>query len=302
MIGFNTATGAFYDRSVTDMAALRKNADDMQRQLSSGQRLARSSDDPVAASRLRALSRAEKLGTIDSAAADRAQTDLSLTDDALQGFADTITRVQELATQAANDTLGDAQRAAIGTQIDQLHDQLVQLANSRDSTGNALFGGQAAGDAYTIDGNGNAAYAGTATSGELTLGGGQAVTRGLTGPEALGPDATGLLATVKGLADALQGGAADPQAAARAVLSPLGRALDSVATAQTVVGARLNFIDMANQHRAAVDDLRAGERSEIGDTDITGTVARLQQTMLVLEASQASFTRLSGLSLFNAIG
>jgi flagellar hook-associated protein 3 FlgL len=76
----------------------------------------------------------------------------------------------------------------------------------------------------------------------------------------------------------------------------------SVSTAaQTVVGSRLAWIDITTERRINQGELRANEQSEVGSTDIASTVARLQQTMTVLEASQASFTRLSGLSLFSMI-
>lgn len=302
MIGFSNATSAFYDRSVMDLTSLRKSAETLQGQISSGQRLTKSSDDPVAASRLRALTRADTLAAIDENASSRATSDLNLADSSLQSVVDTVTRAQELATQAANSTLTDAQRSSIGGELGQLYDQLIALANGRDSNGNALFGGETTGDAYTLDVSGNATYAGTSASGSISLGAGQSVIRGLTGPEVFGSDSTGLLATIKGLADALQGGSADPRGAAQAALNPLSASLDTVTTAQTVVGARLSFIDMAAQHRAALDDMRTSEESEVGSTDITGAVARLQQTMLVLEASQASFAKLSSLSLFNALG
>ena len=45
--------------------------------------------------------------------------------------------------------------------------------------------------------------------------------------------------------------------------------------------------------------LRAEEQEAVGGTDLTQAVSRLQQTMTVLEATQASFARLSSLSLFS---
>jgi hypothetical protein len=67
------------------------------------------------------------------------------------------------------------------------------------------------------------------------------------------------------------------------------------------------------RHPARLDRLRhravtrtwancaAEEQADIGGTDIASTVTQLQQAMLVLEASQASFAKLSGLSLFDQL-
>ena len=65
MTQIGTSTGAFFDRASTGIAGLRKQAEALQSQLGSGQKLARSSQDPVAASRLRNLSRAGQLSGID---------------------------------------------------------------------------------------------------------------------------------------------------------------------------------------------------------------------------------------------
>ena len=299
------STHAFYDRSTQSIASLRARAEGLQGDLARGERLLRSSQDPVAAARLRALSRADALAVVDSANASRAASDLQLADDALAGFTNAIGRARELATQAATGTLNPAQRAAIGQELAQINTGLLSLANARDSAGHALFGGETAGAAYTSDVAGNAIYAGTASAGQLDLGDGQSVTRGVTGPEFLnftvGGTATDLFATIKGLADALQGGSHDPAGAARNALTSLDTGLTTVTTAQTVVGARLNWIDLAATQSTQRGEARATEEAAVGGTDIATTVTRLQQTMTVLEASQASFARLSGLSLFDQI-
>ena len=301
----STSTSAFYDRSTMDIADLRKRAEGLQADLSRGQRISRSSDDPVGASRLRQLQRADSLSKIDVANAAKATADLQLTDGALSSLADYVIRLKELTAQAANGTMTAATRAGIGTEIAAIRGNIIQLANSRDSAGNALFGGQSAGDAYSVDASGNATYIGTATAGDLPLGDGQNVTRAMTGPEVLNfsvnGNPTNLLDALKTLADALQAGGPGAQQAAQDGLAALDQGLDAVTTAQTVVGSRLSWIDLTTERRTNLTELRASEESDVGGTDIAATVAKLQETMTVLEASQASFTKLAGLSLFQLL-
>ena len=45
----------------------------------------------------------------------------------------------------------------------------------------------------------------------------------------------------------------------------------------------------------------ADERSSVGGADIAVTMSKLQETLTVLEASQASFVRLANLSLFSLL-
>ena len=297
----SVSTSAFYERANRDIGALRSRAEDLQAAVGRGQRLARASDDPVAAARLRRLTRTDQFVAIDTTNAARAMSDLQLTDAALGSFAGYVTRIKELATQAANGTLTASQRAGIGAEVQQLQGELVRLANSRDSAGHALFGGETAGAAYTLDAAGNAIYAGTTSAGDLPLGDGQSVTRGLTGPEFLNFAGTDLFAVTKALADALTGASADPAQAARDALSPLDTGLEAITTAQTVVGTRMNWIDLNLERATRLSEMRSDEEAEVAGTDIAATVTELQEVMTVLEASQASFARLASLSLFDMI-
>lgn len=305
MVMISNSTSAFYERATLGMSTLRQQAEDLQSQLASGQKLSRSSENPVVASRLRQLARSDSLAEIDMVNANRATADLSLADQALSSFTGFVTRVKEIALAAGNDTLTSGQRASYGMELQGIHTSMVALANSRDSAGHSLFGGAMAGQPYSLDGAGNAVYGGTATAGEISLGEGQTVTRSLTGPEFLNFSVNGsptdMMALVKGLADALNGGSADPAQAARDMLGAVDAGLDTITTAQTVVGSRLSWIDLTTEHRTNLGELRADEEQNIGETDIPTAMAKLTQMMTVLEASQGSFTKLSGLSLFDML-
>lgn len=305
MVMISNSTSAFYERASLGIGDLRKRAEEIQSQLGSGQKLARSSDNPVVASRLRSLARSESLAEIDKVNSNRASADLNLADQALSSFTENVTRIQEIAIAAGNGTLTASQRTGYGIELQGINTTLLALANSRDSAGHSLFGGEMAGQPYSLDGSGNAVYSGTATAGEISLGEGQVVARGLTGPEFLdfnvGGTPTNLLAVVKGLADALNGGVPDPAAFSRNSLTAIKTGLDTLGTAQTIVGSRLSWIDLTNEHRLDLGELRTAEETDIGATDIPGAMAQLTQTLTVLEASQASFTKLAQLSLFDLL-
>ena len=293
-----TSTSAFFDRATLDLTSLRAQAEDLQSQISSGQRLLQSSDDPLAASRLRTLARTDTLSKVDTAAANRATSDLNLADAALGQFANYVTRAQELATQAASSTLTSSQRASIGSELGQIQQNLVALANTRDSAGNALFGGDTAGDAYQVDpATGAASYMGTGTASQLALGDGQSVSRTFTGPEFLNfkdkaGNPTDLMVVVKGLADALQAGGPTAAGAARTALDTLGNGLDAITTAQTIVGSRLSWIDLNTERQTTMAEARTAEQADVGGTDTTAAIVRLQELSTVLQASQASFAKL----------
>ena len=304
MTSISSSTSAFSDAAIANMASLSAEAATLQSQVSTGQRLSSGADDPLAASQLRALARSDALAGADSSAADAAKNDLTQADDTLSSVAGVVTRIQQLATQAATATLTDPQRAAIGKEVAALHDNLVSLANTRDSAGNALFGGATSGAAYTLDAQGNAAYAGSSSAGSLTLGPGLTVTRSLTGPEFLnftsGGKAGDLLALTKALGDALQA-PSGAQAAAQAALDPLNAATSSITTAQAVIGARLSWLDTTATIQTQLSQQRSDAQGSIGGADAATAISRLQQTMTALQASQASFAKLASLNLFDMI-
>src|SRR5690606_5730219 len=165
------STGAFFERATRQIGSLRERANDLQNQIGSGERLSRSSDDPVVAARLRTLARRERLSEIDQRNSDRATTDLRMTDRALGGMADLIIRAKELAMQAASESMGPEQRKLLGAEIAGVRESLLMIANSRDSGGRALFGGQAPGLAYDASGT----YVGTGTAETVEIGEGQTV-------------------------------------------------------------------------------------------------------------------------------
>lgn len=300
----NLSTGAFFERATRQIGSLRERANELQDQIGSGERLSRSSDDPVAAARLRSLARRERLSEVDERNAERAMGDLQLTDKALGSLVDIVIRARELAMQAANETLGEDQRQLLRAEIDGLRESVLLVANSRNGAGQALFGGQTAGLAYEDTGAG-ITYIGTETAESVGIGDGQSVTRALTGPEVLTFDFDGaptdLLAVLATLSAALQDPLVDASDAGRLAMSQLDAGLDRITTAQTIVGARMGWIEIIDQRRLAASELIAEERSEIGGADLATTMTRLQEVLTVLEASQASFVRLASLSLFNSL-
>ena len=302
------STSGFYDSAISQMSALQTQATALQTSISTGNKIQQSSQDPVAAEKMRALQMADTLSSADTANANAATASLNLADTTLSQFTSMVTQAQTLATQAANGTLTDTQRALIGTQVSALYNNLVSLANTQDASGHAIFAGSASGPAYTVAANGTASYAGTGSANQIALGNGLSVTTGVTGPQALdfsvNGSPTNLLSVVKNLADGLQGNVAGttPQAAASASLSALSTGLTTLSTAQTMVGAQLNWVSTTSTIASQLATQRQTQEASIGGTDIATAVSQLQQTTVTLQAAQATFVKLSGMSLFSLLG
>lgn len=126
---------------LTAMQRLQVALDQTQQQISSGRRILKPSDDPIAASRsleLReAISRLTQFDRNGGVTTNR----LAQEESALTSVNNVLQRVRELALQANNGTQSNESRSQIGAEMRQLLDNLVQIANQKDGNGQYMFSG-----------------------------------------------------------------------------------------------------------------------------------------------------------------
>ncbi len=301
----STSTGAYYARSLTQMNGLRTSLEDLQTQIATGQRIYRGSQDPAAAARLRTLNRVEVLGDIQQDNAAKLEQDLTFAAEQVGGVADILIRAKELALRGSTDTLGDTARDAIAEELEQLGEELFDRANGLTLTGEPLFAGTAAGPAFVRDASGTVTYNGNDDVGAVPVAPGTEIERGVTGRQVfefdLNGSTTDTFAVFGALVDAYRTGGPGAAAAALGQIDGLDAALDTINRNQAVLGTRAAWVEVVQDNQAERDIATAQQRSQVGDTNIADAVARLQQTLTALEASQASFARVSSLTLFNAI-
>ena len=305
MVFVGNSTGAFFERSLNQLGGLRGQIEKLQTRIGSGVRIERGSDDPVGASRLRALERLERRGVTEAENAARLSQDLAGAANEIGGVLEILQRGRELAISAANDPLGETGRAAIATEIEQMADEIFARSNSRSVTGEPLFAGTAGAPAFVRADDGTISYVGNNQNGTVPVAPGTEIERGLTGSQVFEFEVDGTpsnaFAVLTDLAIALRGASADPAAVARDAITGFDAALDTANRSQTVVGTRLAWVEVIQQDQQNRAVNVAEKRSAVADTDISETIVRLQQTLTALEASQATFTRVASLNLFDAI-
>jgi flagellar hook-associated protein 3 FlgL len=299
------STSAFFDRSLGQMGDLRASIERLQSQIATGQRIERGSDDPIGASRLRAITRLERRGETEAENAARLGQDLTESSQQVSDIVLILQRARELAIAGASDTAGQSGRAAIALELAQMGEELFARSNARSITGAPLFAGTAGAPAFVRDASGVVSYNGNNQNAQVPVAPGTEIERGVTGAQVfefeLGGNPTSAFAVLSGLAAALGGGAVNPAQAAQDALAGIDASIDTANRSQTILGTRLAWVEAIQQDQVDRSVNVAQKRSDIGDTDISDTIVRLQQTLTALEASQASFARVSSLTLFNAL-
>ncbi|WP_148243238.1 flagellar hook-associated protein FlgL [Enterobacter asburiae] len=129
-------------------------------QMSTGKRVNRPSDDPIAASQAIVLSQSQSQNSQFALARTFATQKVSLEDNVLTQVNTAISSVREKLVYASNGTLSDDDRLSLATDIQGIRDQLMNLANTTDGNGRFIFAGykteSAPFDAVTGDYNGGA--------------------------------------------------------------------------------------------------------------------------------------------------
>jgi flagellar hook-associated protein 3 FlgL len=82
-------------------------------------------------------------------------------------------------------------------------------------------------------------------------------------------------------------------------LTNLTNAQTRLLEGQSSVGARLNLVESFKNSSADVRLATQASLSVLQDLDFAAAISQLSQETFILEAAQASFARVSGLTLFN---
>ncbi|TCL02263.1 flagellar hook-associated protein FlgL [Sodalis ligni] len=295
-------------------------------QLSTGNRVNKPSDDPIAASQAVGLNQVQALGDQYSAARTTANASLSLESSVLDQMTDVIQKTQTLIVQAGDGTLSDSDRQSLATTLQSYKDQLLTLGNTKDSNGNYLFAGYSTGSQPFVEDpdSGAVTYVGGSEALSQQVDSSRTMTIGDTGgsvldslsagytPEPADSDGTvppseaNVFNTIDSVLTALKTPQEDADATTTAAYSAtlakasrgMANSLNNVATVQSSVGTKLNELDTL--------DSVATDRSTIYQTQIgnlTGVdwyqaISDYSMQQAALQASYSTFNAMKQLSLF----
>jgi flagellar hook-associated protein 3 FlgL len=290
------STTQFFKTSTEQMQSRQRTVSDIQAQLGSGKQVVNPSDAPRKANLVSQLESAKELQSTYLRNVETARTRLTSEETVMTAMTEIAQRVSELAIQASNDTLGAEDRSIIGAEVSALRDELLNLANTKDLSGNYIFSGnKTQSPAFVEDASGTVSYNGDYGRHHVNLSEVRSLPVNTLGIELF--TANDFLA-LDGLVDDLR---SDDGPGIRDALSGVNTIVDKLTISFGDMAGRMTALDsqyeIIEDTQLRLDKLLMSEN----DVDYAEAVTELSRESLALQALQASFSKLSQLSLFNYI-
>jgi flagellin len=238
--------------------------------LSSGLRIVRARDDAAGMAIADALRADGRIASVAIRNANDGISLVSIADGALDQMANVLTRMAELAEQAANGTLGSPQRSALGQEFSNLASEIQRIAETTKFNDLLLLSGGASVSLQVgLDSSANSQIAFEGVDGTL---------------ESIGLAAKG----TKQLTFSLNGSTTESaQTAARSALDAVKTAISSLTTSRGTLGAAESRLNVAITNLSvARENFRAAE-SQIRDVDVAEEAANLTRLNILQQAGAA---------------
>lgn len=279
-------------------------------QMSTGKRVNRPSDDPIAASQAVVLAQAQAQNSQFATARSFATQRVSQEENVMSQVTTSITSAQETLVAASNGTLSDDDRASFAAQLQGVRDQLMNLANSQDGNGRYMFAGyQTDTPPFAADGT----YVGGTVNVEQQVDTSRSMVIGHTGDKIFdhltsnatpGTDSNlfvmldTAIAALKTPVEGDDAAAAAAQAVVNKSADGLKNSLNNVVTVRSELGTQLvelGKLDDLGDDRALS---QTQQMSDLIDVDWNATISNYVMQQAALQASYKAFSDMQGMSLF----
>lgn len=295
------STQQFYIQSQDTVARGNANLLKYQQQLASGKKIAKPSDDPLGTTQINKLERAIARNDVFMRNVEVAERRLKTEETTLDLMIESTLRIRDLTLQAKNGTLNQEDYTIIGVELEQLAQQLVSAANTRDFQGEYLFSGfRGQTEPYQLNEDGLYEYNGDFGQRFLDVGENIRIATTDTGAALFGEGVDNILNVASQMAYALKREPADVDFFNFQSKS-LDGFMDQMISARSQIGARNKVLENQKEILADVKLYTQENLSSIRDTDYYEATSNLLLEQTALEAAYSTFGRIQNLSLFNFI-
>lgn len=294
------ASNTVSDSMIRQIQQLTSDQAKLQMEVATGRRITQPEDDPAAVGRVLNLQSEQRQLAQYENNASRALTLVQTTYSGLQGLKKVSDRVGELATLGTG-TFDSTAMHTYGSEVDQLLEQALQLANSQ-SGGDYLYGGTVTDAAPFVaarDANGkitSITYSGNLSQAAIPLSEATSVT-----PTTSGATNTGLrdyLNSLVALRDGLNNGDATAVRAAQPALETGEDVLISAMAENGGMEARIEAAQAQQGDRVTSLTKLVSDESSV---DLPTTIVKLNQTTTAYQAALSSAAKIMNLSLLDYI-
>ncbi|MBW2306795.1 MAG: flagellar hook-associated protein FlgL [Deltaproteobacteria bacterium] len=263
-----------------------------QKRVASGKRINKPSDDPMGLKMVLGYRTDKSRIAQYQRNVDQANSWLVLADNALAGIESALERAVEVAMVQASDTSSASNRMSAAMEVENIFDQIMQLANTRLGNRSIFAGTRTDITPFTKDAAYNITYQGDNKTIDLYISQNISVTVNLTGKEVFID--SNIFGILKDLRDSLLSNDRDGIAQQ---LPLLDNALASVGGNQSKIGAKNNRIDTMKVQLQNVD-LRITElMSNLEDADMFQAITELTNQQIIYEATLRTISLVSDLNL-----
>jgi flagellar hook-associated protein 3 FlgL len=272
-----SATGNRLTAEIRRQSALSEAIAREQIAVSTGKRIQRASDDPLAAARVSKIAQGQSdasawVANLEAGASLAAQADQVAT-----GVSRQLARVRELVVAGASENATPADRATLAAELSVIADEIDSLAGTRTTNGDPLF----AANPIIVRYGANDSFSPLPSRADVFAAGGAALSQ-----------------TVRDAGAAITGGGRAPISTS---LSAVDAAITRTAGAAADIGLRAGKIDRLLVQERAQAIGAAEERSTLEDTDLSEAISRLNGLSITLEAAQAAFAKINRRTLFDIL-
>ncbi|EFP95039.1 flagellar hook-associated protein FlgL [Vibrio caribbeanicus] len=270
-------------------------------QMSTGERLTKLSDDPMASIQLLNLGRESAALAQYKSNIANVKTALSNQEVHLDSVNDSLQNLNDKVLWGANGTLTDGDRAAIIIEIESLRDSVVSSLNAQDEGGRYLFSGTKTDSVSISNVSGTFTLEGNNDKRLVTVAKGVSMESNVTAKELLDLGGNDLLNQLDTLIAEFRNPSAAFRATVDSTLDSIEATSDNVLAALTEIGGRHNNLDLLNG--AHVDTKLFVDKidGDLSALDYGEASVRLSRYMSALQATQASYTKIDSLSLFDRL-
>lgn len=284
------STQQVFSSGVESMQKHTQEVMEYQRQISSGKKFQRASDDALAAGLGVQVSLDKAQYAMFKVNQDHVNTSMTSSDSQLNNISGMLTRFQQLLVQAGNDALGEENRKLVGMELQRIAESVNRFANAKDANGQEIFR-TVAPDVLQ----------------KVLVAPGIELETAITYTEVMGKLSNSSATVVPGYTDvssvlnAIAARVAVGTDPLDADFADLSSAMTQVTRAQVKTGLLQNQLDAAVEAAETQKTNIETERSRILDTDLTEATAGLVKSNALLQAAQSVISKMDTNSLFQKL-